>query len=92
MFSNFFKENPIEIARAKFRDEFTDFCDAQLTNILSLWPPKLRDALVSVGQERDVSDFKRIVIRELENQGFIEENNGNWQVRSSIFADLLKER
>lgn len=86
------KENSLETAKAKFKDEFTDFCDALLTNTLSLWPPKLREALVSVGQGRDLSDFKRIVIRELENQGFIQENNGNWQVRSCIFADLLKER
>jgi hypothetical protein len=79
------EKNLIEIAK----NTFTHNADETLTMLLRFWPPMLCEALISVAQGLDVSHFRRIVISELENQGFIKEVNGNWQVCSSIFAELL---
>lgn len=82
------EEEPTEIARKVF----TERADTMLTNILKFWSPKLGKALISVAHQSDISGFPIQFINELERQGFIKKVNEQWQVRSSVFADLLKEK
>jgi hypothetical protein len=82
------EEEPIEIARTAF----TVRADTMLTNILKFWSPKLCEALISIAHKSETSSFSKQVISELEKQGFIKKVNEQWQVRSSVFADLLKEK
>ena len=81
------EENPIETTRALFFDKAEEL----LTNIFKFWSPRLCETFISVAQGLDVSTFKR-EIKELNQQGFIKQENEQWQVSSSVFADLGKDK
>jgi len=82
------EENPIESARKTFPDRV----ESLLNNILQTWSKNTCKAFLSVAQKHDVSGFKT-ELEELEKQGFIvEDNNGAWRVRASVFLSFLKDK
>jgi hypothetical protein len=81
------EENPIENTRIVFFDQ----AEEMLMNILEFWSPRLCEAFILVAQKLDVSNFRR-EIKELNRQGFIKQENEQWQVSSSVFADLAKKQ
>lgn len=82
------EENPIENTRIVFFDQ----AEEMLMNIFKFWSPRLCEAFILVAQQKlDVSNFRR-EIKELNRQGFIKQENEQWQVSSSVFADLAKNK
>lgn len=81
------EENPIENTRIVFFEQ----AEEMLMNILEFWSPRLCEAFILVAQKLDVSNFRR-EIKELNRQGFIKQENEQWQVSSSVFADLAKNK
>ncbi len=81
------EENPIESTRIVLSDNVEEM----LTNIFKFWSTNLRETFISVAQKIDVSKFRREV-KELNRQGFIKQENEQWQINSSIFANLLQDK
>jgi hypothetical protein len=82
------EENPIESARKTFPDRV----EGLLNNILQTWSKNTCKAFLSVAQKHDVSGFKT-ELEELEKQGFVvEDNNGAWRVRASVFLSFVADK
>jgi len=70
-----------------------DFCQGiehMLKNMLQSWPSRTCQAFFRVAQQNELADFEN-ELRELEMQGLIVKINGQWQIRSSIFAKCLAD-
>jgi hypothetical protein len=77
---------PLDSAKVIFLEE----AENMLTSLLQFWPKRFCEAFVLVAKNQDVSDDFKGELNELNKQGFVKkQENGQWQVRSSIFADLL---
>ncbi|MFK5969202.1 MAG: hypothetical protein QM487_03650 [Candidatus Marithrix sp.] len=72
------------------RENFSEYVENRLTDILQSWSPNLCKAFIAVAQENDTYGFDK-EIKELNRQGFLIKEGGNWQVSNSIFKDILSK-
>jgi len=81
------EENPIENAKELFADR----TENMLVNLLQTWPSNICKTFIEVAQKRDVSSLNR-ELKELKKQGFIDNIQGKWQIRSSVFAEFVADK
>jgi hypothetical protein len=72
-------------------DRFYETVKVILNNVLQTWPPNRCQAFLSVARKREVSGF-RTELEELEKQGFVIQDNGEWRIRSRVFSKWLAEK
>jgi hypothetical protein len=81
--------NPVEVTK----QHFNQHCKALLDDMLPTWSSKKCQVFVQIAQGTfsNPDDYTE-ELEELEKQGLIQPENGQWQVFSPVFVELLKEQ
>jgi hypothetical protein len=83
------KTNSVELAKQQFKKE----CEDLLKDMLAYWSPEIHELFIQIAQNNfnNLENYAE-ELKELETQGLIQKSdNGQWQVISSIFVELLQE-
>lgn len=85
--------NAIETARHTFYDRVKNL----LRGLLQSWSPRTCQAFLAVMQKSEISTFVNELkefaneLKELEKQGFLKNENDQWEIRPKVFLELLKD-